>query len=62
LASLCDVSYTAASSLDHLVMGPAPFVKITVAETNRDIVDQLGDLMALEISVPTVPRNQFLVV
>lgn len=57
LAALGDVLHPAPRRLNHLVMSPAAFLDIAVAETNRDVVHQLRNLEALQLAVTAVFGN-----
>src|SRR6185295_7632563 len=61
LAALGDVLHSAAGRLHHLVAGSAAAVDVTLAETYRDVVDQLRQLEAPQLPVSAVLRDQRLV-
>ena len=54
LASLGDVLNSGARGLCHLVVSAALAVNITVAETDRHIVDQLRNLKAFQLAIAAV--------
>jgi hypothetical protein len=61
LAPLGNVLHSAARRLHHLIASSAPAVDVSLAETYRNVVDQLPQLEALQLPVPSVLRNQRLI-
>ena len=45
-------------STQHLIVGAAAFVDVTVAEPHSDIVDELRDLKALQLAIGAVRRDE----
>ena len=58
LAALGNVLHAAAGGLHHLVVGAAARWDVAVAELGREIVAELRELEALQVTVAAVRRNQ----
>ncbi len=56
--SFGDVLHPTPCCLHHLIVSASAFSDVTITKTRRDIVNQLPDLKALEISISTVLRDQ----
>jgi hypothetical protein len=57
-AAFGNILNTGPGRLDHLVMGSAPFIDVTVTESNGYVVNQLSDLKALKVPIAPVLWNQ----